>query len=125
IGQVGRVGRSISGLPFFCLCGRPTCPSCQARPTPLDLPDLPDLPDRADLPDPPDLKRPYFVPVDGPGLIGIMMCAPGVPGSISHGLPLPFSAASRWLSVETPTESGVAFGTDITHSSLMRPGSSE
>src|SRR5581483_10936687 len=67
----------------------------------------------------------YFVPAAGPGLIGIMMCAPGVPGSIIQGLPLPFSAASRWLAVEMPSCSGVAFGTEITHSSLMRPGSSE
>jgi len=29
----------------------------------------------------------HFVPLAGPGLIGIMMCAPGVPGSISQGFP--------------------------------------
>jgi hypothetical protein len=28
-------------------------------------------------------------------LIGIMMCAPAVPGSISHGTPWPFRASSR------------------------------
>ena len=42
------------------------------------------------------------------------MCAPGVPGSIIHGSPLPSSAASRWLPVDTPTDSGVALGSDIT-----------
>jgi len=103
MGRVGQVGRII-----------PTCQPDPARnfPTHLAYP--------AYL-----AYLPYLVPPAGPGLIGIMMCAPGVPGSISHGQPFPFSAASRWLSVDTPTESGVAFGTDITHNGLMRPGSSE
>ena len=37
-----------------------------------------------------------------------------MPGSIIHGSPLPSSAASRWLVVETPTASGAALGSDIT-----------
>ena len=50
-------------------------------------------------------------------LIGIMMCAPGVPDNISHGRPSPAIAAARWLPSEMPIESGVAPGTDSTHSS--------
>ena len=53
------------------------------------------------------------------------MCAPGVPGSMSQGNPSPFNAASRWLAVDTPMDSGVAFGTDITHNRLIRPSSLE
>lgn len=53
---------------------------------------------------------------DGYLLIGIITCALGVPGSINQGKPLPNNASSRWLDVDTPIVSGVAFGTDITHS---------
>ena len=53
-------------------------------------------------------------------LIGIMMCAPGVPGSISHGVPRSSSASSRALAVVTPMVSGVAPGTDSTQSNWMR-----
>src|SRR5579864_4087126 len=56
-------------------------------------------------------------------LIGIITCAPGVPASISQGRPCPLSAASRWLTADTPMDSGVALGTDITHSNLIRPSS--
>ena len=56
----------------------------------------------------------------GVGLIGIMMCEPGVPGSIIHGSPCPSSAFSRWLTVETPICSGVALGCDHTHRFWMR-----
>jgi hypothetical protein len=57
--------------------------------------------------------------ISGPSylLIGIMMCAPGVPDNINHGRPSPSSAAVRWLPSETPIDSGVAPGTDSTHSS--------
>ena len=48
------------------------------------------------------------------------MCAPGVPGSISHGVPRSSSASSRALAVVTPIDSGVALGTESTHSSWMR-----
>jgi hypothetical protein len=54
------------------------------------------------------------------GLMGIITCAPGVPGSIIQGSPFPSSAASRWLAVETPTDSGVRFGSDITQSRWIR-----
>ena len=53
-------------------------------------------------------------------LIGIMMCAPGVPASISHGTPWPLIATSRWLPSDTPTDSGVAPGTERIHSNWMR-----
>src|SRR5262245_35981594 len=49
-------------------------------------------------------------------LIGIMMCAPGVPVSISHGRPSPLIDSSRRLSSDTPIDSGVAPGTESTHS---------
>ena len=58
--------------------------------------------------------------VFGAGLIGIMMCEPGVPGSIIQGRPSPLIAASRWLTAETPTDSGVLLGVDHTHSFWMR-----
>ena len=48
------------------------------------------------------------------------MCAPGVPGGISHGVPRSSSASSRALAVVTPIDSGVAFGTESTQSSWMR-----
>ena len=48
------------------------------------------------------------------------MCAPGVPGSIIHGSPFALEAASRWLAADTPTDSGVLLGSDITHSFWMR-----
>ncbi len=51
---------------------------------------------------------------------GIMMCAPGVPGSISHGMPCPLSPSSRWLASDTPIDSAVAPGTDSTQSNWMR-----
>src|SRR5262249_60551295 len=50
-------------------------------------------------------------------LIGIMMCAPGVPASISHGRPSPPIDSSRRRASDTPIVSGVAPGTDSTHSS--------
>ena len=52
-----------------------------------------------------------------------MMCAFGVPASISQGRPSPLSALFRWLSVETPIDSDVAPGTIITQSSLIRRSS--
>ena len=42
-------------------------------------------------------------------MIGIMIWAPGVPGSISHGVPRSSRASSRALAVVTPIDSGVAF----------------
>src|SRR5665213_4191839 len=54
-------------------------------------------------------------------LIGIITCAPAVPASISQGSPCPFNAPSRWLTVDTPIDSGVANGTDITHNRLITP----
>src|SRR5439155_16000899 len=53
-------------------------------------------------------------------LIGIMMCAPGVPASISHGRPSPPIDSSRRLPSDTPIDSGVAPGTDSTHSNWIR-----
>ena len=82
------------------------------RPFPPSFPpsSLPPFPSRLPAFPPSRLARLYL-------LIGIMMCAPGVPGSINHGTPWPFSASSRWLPSDTPIVSGVAPGTDSTHSS--------
>src|ERR1700722_4751914 len=63
--------------------------------------------------------RPTLVAPLGPSylLIGIMMCAPGVPANISQGRPSPAIDSSRSLPFETPIDSGVAPGTDSTHNS--------